>query len=88
MELQPFVTDLVPLDTHPVEEVGAAHSSNLANVVHETQVPLCGAVHFTHFNVPKAILELPPYILSQPVPNSHSYLVNLIHFCLMEGKGC
>lgn len=68
--------------THPVEEVGAAHRSNLADVVHETQVSLRGAVHLAHLNVSKATLELSPHVLPQSVPDSHPYLVNLIPRCL------
>lgn len=49
--------------THPVEEVRATHSANLANVVHETQVSFSGAVHLAHFNVSIVTLELPPDIL-------------------------
>lgn len=73
--------------THPVEEVRATHSSNSAHVVHKTQVPLSGAVHFTHFNAPKAILELPPDVLSQPVTDSHPHLMNCIQVCLIAGEG-
>lgn len=74
--------------THPVEEVGAAHSSNLADVVHETQVSLSGAVHLEHFNVSKTNVELPPDVLPQPIPDSHPHLVNFVQLSLMEGERC
>ena len=70
--------------THPVEEVGPAHSSNLADMVHETQVSLSGAIHLAHFNISKATLELPPDVRPQAVPNSHPHLVNFIDLCLMK----
>ena len=73
--------------THPVDKVRAAHSSNLANVVHENQVSLGGAVHLAHFNVSEAIQELPPDVLPQPIPYANPHLVNFIHLCLMEKEG-
>lgn len=64
--------------THPVKEVGAAHGSSFADVVHEAQVSLGGAVHLAQFDVSKATLELPPDVLPQPVPDSHPHLVNFV----------
>ncbi len=93
VELHPHFTSCRPhtlrlSSTHPVEEVGAAHSSNLADVVHETQVSLGGAVHLAHFNVSKTNVEFPPDVLTQPIPDSHPHLVNFIQLSLMEGEGC
>lgn len=71
-------------DTHPVEEVGATHHSDPADVVHEAEVSLSGAIHLTHLYVPKAAEELPPDVLTQAVPYTHPNLVGLIQFCLTE----
>lgn len=74
--------------THLVDEVGPAHSSYFANVVHETEVSFRGAIDLAHFNVPETILELPPDILSQPIPDTHPHLVDLLQLSLVEGDGC
>lgn len=52
-----------PPNTHFINEIGAAHGSNFSNMIHEAQVPLGGAVHFTHFDVSKASVELLPDVL-------------------------
>lgn len=69
-------------NTHLVDKIGAAHSSYLANVVHETQVSLSGAVHLTHSDVSKAALELLPNIRPQPIPDAHLHLVNSVQLAL------
>lgn len=69
-------------NTYLVDKIRAAHSSDLANVVHETQVSLSGAVHLTHSDVSKAALELLPNIRPQPIPDAHPHLVNSVQLAL------
>lgn len=89
-ELLPHTSQTSPrqvLITHPVNEVGATHSSDSANVVHEAHVALGGAVHLAHLDVSKAIEEPPPDVRPQPVPDSHPHLVNFIYVSLTGGGG-
>ena len=71
---------------HLVEEVGAAHSADLADVVHETQVALCGAVELAHSDLAETSVELPPHVLPEPVSHTHVHLVLLLPLGLM-GNG-
>lgn len=57
-------------------------------MVHEAQVSFRGAVDLAHFNTPEAIMELPPDILSQAVPDTHPHLVEPLQLSLVEGDGC
>lgn len=57
-------------------------------MVHEAQVSFSGAIDLAHFNIPKASLELPPDILSQPIPDTYPDLVDLLQVILTERDGC
>lgn len=68
--------------SHLVESIGAADRPDFADVVHEAEVPLSGAVHLAHSDVPKATVKLPPDIRPEPVSDPHTDLVNFVQFVL------
>lgn len=70
--------------SHLVESVRAADRPNFAHVVHEAEVPLSGAVHLAHSDVPKATVKFPPDIRPEPVSDPHTDLVNFVQIVLSE----
>lgn len=70
--------------SHLEESVGAAHRPDFAEVVHEAEVPLSGAVHLAHSDVAKATVKLPPHIRPEPVSDPHTNLVNFVQLVLSE----
>lgn len=64
--------------THLVEEVGASNGADLADVVHEAEVALSGAIELTHADLAEAPVELPPNVLTQAVPDTHVHFVLLV----------
>lgn len=69
---------------HLVEEVGATDCSNLADMVHEAEVPFGGAVQLTHADLSKTSVEFFPYILAKPVSHSHLHFMILLILCLVN----
>lgn len=70
--------------SHLVESVRAADGPDFADVVHEAEVPLSGAVHLAHSDLPKATVKLPPDIRPEPVSDPHTNLVNFVQLVLLE----
>lgn len=69
--------------THLVEEVGATDCSNLADMIHEAEVPLGGAVQLTHADLSKTTVEFFPYVLAKAVSHTHVHFMILLILCLV-----
>lgn len=61
--------------SYPVYKIDPSHRPDLGGVVDEADVPLCGGVQLSDFNVPEAIQKLDPDVAADAVADGDSHFV-------------